>query len=113
MVKNRASELRITHAAETGWDDKLDELKSIEEKLSMPVDYRTNRSGIRAYNAINNHKESTITPEMEESLKNERMNCLAKSIMQMISLLIIAIMKAEWRRKPMISILKTMRTRLF
>lgn len=38
--KNRASELRITHAAETGWDDKYEELKSIEEKLSTPVMYR-------------------------------------------------------------------------
>lgn len=77
-LKNRASELRITHAAETGWDDKLDELKSIEEKLSMPVDYRTNRSGIRAYNAINNHKESTITPEMEESLKKRKDELLSE-----------------------------------
>ena len=39
-LKNRASELRITHAAETGWDDKYEELKSIEEKLSTPVMYR-------------------------------------------------------------------------
>lgn len=39
-LKNRASELRITHAAETGWDDKLDELKSIEEELNTPVMYR-------------------------------------------------------------------------
>lgn len=39
-LKNRASELRITHAAETGWDDKYEELKSIEEELSTPVMYR-------------------------------------------------------------------------
>lgn len=39
-LKNRASELRITHAAETGWDDKYEQLKSIEEKLSTPVMYR-------------------------------------------------------------------------
>lgn len=39
-LKNRASELRITHAAEIGWDDKYEELKSIEEKLSTPVMYR-------------------------------------------------------------------------
>lgn len=39
-LKNRTSELRITHAAETGWDDKYEELKSIEEELSTPVMYR-------------------------------------------------------------------------
>lgn len=39
-LKNRASELRITHAAEKGWDDKYEELESIEEKLSTPVMYR-------------------------------------------------------------------------
>lgn len=39
-LKNRASELRITHAAETGWDDKYEELKSIEEELSTPVMYK-------------------------------------------------------------------------